>query len=110
MKTIATQQEILLLTGTKFSSREWAEKNVEDKNKLSATERIEDACWNGLLDELLPEIMHLPFTQKLIMMLCSIAHRVLEEIILPTSRSWGCAHSRKCPRGLGTSLPVVLGQ
>src|SRR5215212_9660764 len=57
MKTIPTQQEILLLTGTKFSEREWAEKLVEDKNKLSATEKLEDACWNGLLGEMLPEVI-----------------------------------------------------
>ena len=57
MKTKSTQQEILLMTGTKFSAREWAEKNVEDKNKLSATEQLEDACWNGLLDEMLPELV-----------------------------------------------------
>ncbi len=57
MKARSTQQEILLLTGTKFSEREWAEKIVEDKNKLSATEKLEDACWNGLLDEMLPELV-----------------------------------------------------
>ena len=57
MKTIATQQEILLITGTHFSEREWAEKNVEDKNKLSGNEKLEDACWNGMLDEMLPEIV-----------------------------------------------------
>ena len=57
MKAQPTQQEILLLTGTKFSEREWAEKLVEDKNKLSATEKLEDACWNGLLDEMLPEVV-----------------------------------------------------
>ena len=45
------------MTGTKFSAQEWAEKNVEDKNKLSATEQLEDACWNGLLDEMLPELI-----------------------------------------------------
>ena len=57
MKTIATQQEILLMTGTKFSAREWAEKNVEDKNKLSGSDQLENACWNGLLNEMLPEIV-----------------------------------------------------
>ena len=57
MKAQSTQQEILLITGTKFSEREWAEKIVEDKNKLSATEKLEDACWNGLLDEMLPELI-----------------------------------------------------
>ena len=57
MKTIFIQQEILLLTNSKFSQREWAEKIGEEKNKLSPTEQLEDACWNGLLDEMLPEIM-----------------------------------------------------
>jgi hypothetical protein len=57
MKAQSTQQEILLITGTKFSEREWAEKIVEDKNKLSAIEKLEDACWNGLLDEMLPELI-----------------------------------------------------
>ncbi len=57
MKTKFTQQEILLITGTKFSSRELAEKIVEEKNKLSAIEQLEDACWNGLLDVMLPEIV-----------------------------------------------------
>ena len=57
MKTKFTQQEILLITGTNFSEREWAEKNIEDKNKLSSAEKLEDACWNGLLDEMLPELV-----------------------------------------------------
>ncbi|MGI8952577.1 MAG: hypothetical protein ACR2FN_13455 [Chitinophagaceae bacterium] len=57
MKTKFTQQEILLVTGTKFSQREWAEKNAEEKNKFSPTEQLEEACWNGALNELLPEIM-----------------------------------------------------
>lgn len=57
MKTISTQQEILLVTGTAFGSREWAEKNTEDSRKLTAIEKLEDACWNGLLNEMLPEMM-----------------------------------------------------
>ena len=57
MKAAFIQQEILLITGTNFSSRERAEKNVEDQNKLSATEQLEEACWNGLLDEMLPELV-----------------------------------------------------
>jgi hypothetical protein len=57
MKTKSTQQEILLMTGTKFSEREWAEKRVEDKSKFTGDEQLEDACWNGLLDEMLPEII-----------------------------------------------------
>ncbi len=57
MKAQSTQQEILLITGTKFSEREWAEKITEDKNILSAIEKLEDACWNGMLDEMLPELV-----------------------------------------------------
>jgi hypothetical protein len=57
MKTNSTQQEILLMTGSRFSARELAGKNEADKNTLSAAEQLEDACWNGLLDEMLPEIV-----------------------------------------------------
>ena len=57
MKTKSLQQEILLLTGTKFSAREWAEKKDGEKNQLSSIEKLEDACWNGLLYEMLPGII-----------------------------------------------------
>lgn len=57
MKPKSIQQEILLITGTKFSERQWAEKLVEDKNNLSAIEKLEEACWNGMLDEMLPEVV-----------------------------------------------------
>lgn len=57
MKTKSTQQEILLITGTRFSAREWAEKIVEDSKRLSPTEQLEEACWNGLLYEMLPELI-----------------------------------------------------
>ncbi|MEO6330442.1 MAG: hypothetical protein ABIO55_16020 [Ginsengibacter sp.] len=57
MKTQSVQQEILLMTGSKFSAREWAEKNVIDNKKLSGIEQLEEACWNGLLDEMLPELV-----------------------------------------------------
>jgi len=56
MKTKFTQQEILLITGTHFLQKEWCEKD-DTKKSLSATEQLENACWNGVLDEMLPEIM-----------------------------------------------------
>jgi hypothetical protein len=57
MKTNFTQQEILLMTGTSFSSRQWCEKNDQDsQNRLTEKEQLEEACWNGLLPEMLPEI------------------------------------------------------
>jgi hypothetical protein len=58
MKTDILQQEILLLTGTTFSQRQLCENDTKDDSKnLSASEKLEEACWTGLLDELLPEII-----------------------------------------------------
>ncbi|MBA2249904.1 MAG: hypothetical protein H0W12_06890 [Chitinophagaceae bacterium] len=57
MKTKFTQQEILLITGSNFSSRECSDENIADKSKLSASEQLADACWNGLLDQMLPELV-----------------------------------------------------
>lgn len=58
MKEHTVQQEILLVTNTTFSKRQLCEmKPDNDKRHLSNTEQLEKACWDGLLDELLPEIM-----------------------------------------------------
>jgi hypothetical protein len=66
MKTNSTQQEILLLTGTTFSKREWSEKVSGKKNNLTEKEQLEDACWNGLLPEILPEVyLHSEENKKL---------------------------------------------
>ena len=57
MERNSTQQEILLITGTTFSAMQWVEKNEPGTPKnLSEKERLEEACWNGLLREMLPEI------------------------------------------------------
>ena len=53
----STQQEILLLTGTSFSSRQWCQKDESTDNKrLSEKERLEEACWYGQVKEMLPEL------------------------------------------------------
>jgi len=57
MKATSTQQEILLMTGTSFANRQSEDKSGNDKSKnLSQRERLEEACWNGLLKEMLPEV------------------------------------------------------
>jgi len=57
MKTNTTQQEILLFTNTRFSSREWCKKDDgNEAKKLTSKEELKNACWNGLITELLPEI------------------------------------------------------
>jgi len=55
------------MTGTSFSARQWCEKNDGDNQKnLSETEKLEEACWNGLLQDMLPEIyMHTGVDKKL---------------------------------------------
>ena len=59
MKPETLIQEILLFTTTSFSQRQLCETNLkDDNNNLSATEQLEAACWNGLLPEILPEILH----------------------------------------------------
>lgn len=65
MKTTSTQ-EILLLTGTYFSSRHFFEK-TSNGNHLTEKEQLEEACWNGLLKEMLPEICEQGNVNKLYM-------------------------------------------
>ena len=58
MNTDILQQEILLLSGTTFSQRQLHENDPKDNSDdLSESEKLEEACWAGLLDELLPEII-----------------------------------------------------
>ena len=57
MKTHSTHQEILLVTGTSFSSRQFFETSDGlSYSHLTEKEKLEVACWNGLLPEMLPEI------------------------------------------------------
>ena len=57
MKTNSTQQEILLVTGTSFSSREFCETSDGlNYNHLTEKEKLKVACRNGLLPDMLPEI------------------------------------------------------
>lgn len=52
----STQQEVLLITGTTFSSAQLSKKDESKPNNLTDIEQLEEACWNGLLQEMLPEI------------------------------------------------------
>jgi hypothetical protein len=57
MKTKSTQQEVLLITGTRFSSRQCQDKkDAGNPNRLTDNEMLEDACWNGLIQSMLPEV------------------------------------------------------
>ena len=57
MGNYSVHQEVLLITGTSFVSEELCNKdNTRHDKHLFANERLEEACWNGLLQEKLPEI------------------------------------------------------
>lgn len=57
MNTNSTQQEVLIVTGTSFASRQLSN-NDPSANQPRKTEReeLEEACWSGLLKDLLPEV------------------------------------------------------
>ena len=57
-------QEILLMTDTTFAKKEWCEKDGQSNKVASTNERLEEACWNGLLNEMLPDILEKSSTGK----------------------------------------------
>ena len=60
MSTTSCQQEILLSFTSGFLSRVCADKtNAEPQGQLMDVEKIEEACWNGLLKEEFPEIFNM---------------------------------------------------
>ena len=58
METNGAQQEILLITGTTFTSSLLSDSNDPPPNGkgLTEKERLEEACWNGWIRLMLPEI------------------------------------------------------
>ncbi len=57
MANESTQQEILLVTGSGFAQRPYAEKDsTENAKGLSQQDKFKEACWNGLLKDMLPEV------------------------------------------------------
>ena len=54
-----TQQEIILVTGTSFTlGRYYETSDGLSYNHLTEKEKLEVACWNGLLPTMLPEIFN----------------------------------------------------
>jgi hypothetical protein len=56
MEPNATQQEVLLYTETHFAQRQWAETDAQGSENLNAREKLEKACWDGLIKDLIPEL------------------------------------------------------
>ena len=65
MKPNSIQQEILLVTSSTLSERQLEENNfIENNRNLSYSEQLEEACWNGLLDRILPGTIEKPISGK----------------------------------------------
>jgi len=66
MKAVSTQMEVIILTGTSFSAGRFSDKNTYNKPGRSEKEILTEACWNGLLPEILPEVVEqLPAGKKI---------------------------------------------
>ena len=66
MRSQNFNREILLFTGTSFAKREFINHDA-DKNQqksYSQLDKLEMACWNGLLDEMLPELADSDLSKK----------------------------------------------
>jgi len=64
MKTAIIKQEILLMISP-FSQKELCKKNTsKGTTHQSNAEQLEEACWNGLLDELLGDIVEKKLSGK----------------------------------------------
>ena len=58
MKNTSTNQEILLMSNSSFFKRDWVELNCNKTDKqLSQKEQLILLCWNGMLNEMIPEIL-----------------------------------------------------
>jgi hypothetical protein len=64
MKTNSTQQEVLLVTGTSFTAGQLCKKDESKPDSLSDNQQLAEACWNGLLPELMPEIFDKDIIEK----------------------------------------------
>lgn len=67
MKANSTQLEIIILTGTSFAAKQFSERGGETgQPQRTGREMLTEACWNGLLPEMFPEICEqLPADKKI---------------------------------------------
>lgn len=58
MKNISTNLEIMLVANSDFFKRDWCElKAGKNEKLLSQKEQLIKLCWNGMLKDMLPEIL-----------------------------------------------------
>lgn len=58
MKKLNTNLEILLMSDSGFFKNDWCElKSTKNDKKLTEKEKLITLCWNGMLKEMIPEIL-----------------------------------------------------
>lgn len=71
MAKLSNLQEVILVNNTMFANRQYSEKNTGKKpsnNYLTQNEKLKDACWNGMLRDIMPELfLHFAPQDKLYM-------------------------------------------
>ena len=86
------QVEVLLITGTSFVTANCVTKDDNPASRLySEIEQLQEACWNGLLETMLPEVWIKPPNDGILCLwdVKEAAHfleLVLSEIPLPIDR------------------------
>jgi len=50
------QQEVILTTGSQFAGRQQYQEKDTSQPNASLEEKFREACWNGMLKEILPEV------------------------------------------------------
>ena len=60
METNYTQLEVLLMTGTSFTSGAFCKADSQKDETRTKNEQLEEACWEGLVQSMLPEICWQP--------------------------------------------------
>lgn len=55
MKSITVQNEVLVILNSSFAQRNWCKYEDEKGDALSNAEKLEEACVNGLIQDLVPE-------------------------------------------------------
>ncbi len=63
MKQKAINYEVLLFTGSHFSKKQFCKSNDNPFNN-SFEDKLQKACWNGLIFQILPEITDYPLQKN----------------------------------------------
>jgi hypothetical protein len=100
------QVEVLLITGTRFLAENLVKKDENPTGRLlSENEQLQEACWNGLLETMLPEVWIKPANDGILYLwdikeAQSFLELVLSEIPLPIDRRLSITpHSFLCFHG-----------